>query len=63
MGGFLLGVIVGIAITLTFVIYDEGEYFRIKGAARWSRLLAARAERFGERKVYRDIFARRTLLV
>lgn len=27
MGSFLLGVIVGIAITLTLVIYDEGEYF------------------------------------
>jgi hypothetical protein len=27
MGGFLLGVLVGIAITLTLVIYDEGEYF------------------------------------
>jgi hypothetical protein len=27
MGGFLFGVLVGIAITLTFVIYDEGEYF------------------------------------
>jgi hypothetical protein len=27
MGGFLLGIIVGIAITLGFVIYDEGEYF------------------------------------
>jgi hypothetical protein len=27
MGEFLLGIIVGIGITLTFVIYDEGEYF------------------------------------
>jgi hypothetical protein len=27
MGGFLLGLIVGIGITLAFVIYDEGEYF------------------------------------
>jgi hypothetical protein len=27
MGGFLLGILVGIAITLTLVIYDEGEYF------------------------------------
>jgi hypothetical protein len=27
MGGFLLGVLVGIGITLSFVIYDEGEYF------------------------------------
>ncbi|HKV55792.1 MAG TPA: hypothetical protein VJN94_14250 [Candidatus Binataceae bacterium] len=27
MGAFLLGLIVGIAITLAFVIYDEGEYF------------------------------------
>ncbi len=27
MGGFLLGLIVGIIITLAFVIYDEGEYF------------------------------------
>jgi len=27
MGGFLLGVLVGIGITLAFVIYDEGEYF------------------------------------
>jgi hypothetical protein len=27
MGGFLLGVLVGIAITLTLVIYDEGEFF------------------------------------
>jgi hypothetical protein len=27
MGGFLLGIIVGIAVTLAFVIYDEGEYF------------------------------------
>jgi hypothetical protein len=27
MGEFLLGVLVGVAITLVFVIYDEGEYF------------------------------------
>lgn len=27
MGAFLLGIIVGIGITLAFVIYDEGEYF------------------------------------
>jgi hypothetical protein len=27
MGGFLLGILVGIGITLAFVIYDEGEYF------------------------------------
>jgi hypothetical protein len=27
MGGFLLGVLVGIGITLAVVIYDEGEYF------------------------------------
>ncbi len=27
MDGFVLGVIVGIAITLAFVTYDEGEYF------------------------------------
>lgn len=27
MGSFLLGVIVGIAVTLILVIYDEGEYF------------------------------------
>jgi len=27
MGEFLLGMLVGIGITLTFVIYDEGEYF------------------------------------
>ncbi len=27
MGSFLLGVLVGIGITLAFVIYDEGEYF------------------------------------
>jgi hypothetical protein len=27
MASFLLGVIVGIAITLTLVIYNEGEYF------------------------------------
>lgn len=27
MGAFLLGMLVGIAITLTLVIYDEGEYF------------------------------------
>jgi hypothetical protein len=27
MGGFILGVLVGIGITLAFVIYDEGEYF------------------------------------
>lgn len=27
MGGFLLGILVGIGITLVLVIYDEGEYF------------------------------------
>jgi hypothetical protein len=27
MGAFLLGILVGVAITLTVVIYDEGEYF------------------------------------
>jgi hypothetical protein len=27
MGAFIFGVIVGIVITLAFVIYDEGEYF------------------------------------
>lgn len=27
MGGFLLGLIIGIAGTLAFVIYDEGEMF------------------------------------
>jgi hypothetical protein len=27
MGGFLFGVIIGIAVTLAFVIYNEGEYF------------------------------------
>jgi hypothetical protein len=27
MGGFLLGLIVGVVGTLAFVIYDEGEYF------------------------------------
>lgn len=27
MGGFLLGFIVGIAVTLAFVIYNEGELF------------------------------------
>ncbi|MBV8450657.1 MAG: hypothetical protein JOZ29_00085 [Deltaproteobacteria bacterium] len=27
MGAFLLGILVGIGITLAFVIYDEGEYF------------------------------------
>jgi len=27
MGGFLLGLIVGIVITLVFVIYNEGELF------------------------------------
>jgi hypothetical protein len=27
MGEFLLGLIVGIGVTLAFVIYDEGEYF------------------------------------
>jgi hypothetical protein len=27
MAGFLLGILVGIGLTLTFVIYDEGEYF------------------------------------
>jgi len=27
MGGFLFGLIVGIAGTLAFVIYNEGEYF------------------------------------
>jgi hypothetical protein len=27
MGGFILGIIVGIAGTLAFVIYDEGELF------------------------------------
>jgi hypothetical protein len=27
MAGFLLGILVGIGITLAFVIYDEGEYF------------------------------------
>ncbi len=27
MGGFLLGLIVGIGVTLAFVIYNEGEYF------------------------------------
>jgi len=27
MGAFLLGILIGIAITLTLVIYDEGEYF------------------------------------
>ena len=27
MDGFVLGMIVGIGITLAFVIYDEGEYF------------------------------------
>jgi hypothetical protein len=27
MGGFLLGLLVGIGITLALVIYDEGEYF------------------------------------
>jgi hypothetical protein len=27
MGGFLFGLIIGIAVTLAFVIYNEGEYF------------------------------------
>ena len=27
MGAFLLGILVGIGITLAFVIYNEGEYF------------------------------------
>ncbi|HXZ88050.1 MAG TPA: hypothetical protein VEF07_05730 [Candidatus Binataceae bacterium] len=27
MGGFLLGLIVGIAVTLALVIYNEGELF------------------------------------
>jgi len=27
MGAFLLGLLVGIGITLVFVIYNEGEYF------------------------------------
>ena len=27
MGEFLFGLIVGIGVTLAFVIYDEGEYF------------------------------------
>jgi len=27
MGGFLFGLIIGVALTLIFVIYDEGEYF------------------------------------
>jgi hypothetical protein len=27
VGGFILGVLVGIGLTLTLVIYDEGEYF------------------------------------
>jgi len=27
MGGFLFGIIIGIAITLAFVIYNEGDYF------------------------------------
>jgi len=27
MGGFLLGLIVGIGVTLALVIYDEGELF------------------------------------
>jgi hypothetical protein len=27
MGGFLLGILVGVGITLAFVIYNEGEYF------------------------------------
>jgi hypothetical protein len=27
MGGFILGLIVGIAGTIAFVIYDEGELF------------------------------------
>jgi hypothetical protein len=27
MGAFLFGIIIGIAGTLAFVIYDEGEYF------------------------------------
>jgi hypothetical protein len=27
MGAFLLGLIVGVGLTLAFVIYDEGEYF------------------------------------
>ena len=27
MGGFLIGFIVGVAVTLAFVIYNEGELF------------------------------------
>lgn len=27
MGDFLLGILIGVAATLAFVIYDEGEYF------------------------------------
>lgn len=27
MGGFLFGLIIGIAVTLAFVIYNEGELF------------------------------------
>jgi hypothetical protein len=27
MGAFLFGLLVGIGLTLAFVIYDEGEYF------------------------------------